>query len=209
MRIIMAGLLSLLTVFGLILGMSKMVNAGSLDEGRSYPTVNIQVTDPEDEVSIKDRIIPEEPEPTKQEQMREVLKTIEHPQVSRAVEPAATVVSGSSLPTIGSTDISMPFVGIGGQEHTDGTLSALVQIEPLYPRKASLEGLEGYVTLSFDVAADGSTQNIQVIDANPERVFNKAAIRALKKWKYRPATENGQVTASYRQQVTLEFKLEK
>lgn len=108
--------------------------------------------------------------------------------------------------------IDMPKVNPVSQETrgVDNSSDALpiIQVSPQYPIPAAQEGKEGYVLLEFDISASGSVENIKVIQAKPKRIFNQAAIDALKKWKYKPRMEEGRVMAQTRQQVRLDFKLD-
>lgn len=95
-----------------------------------------------------------------------------------------------------------------GEIDQDGDAMPKVRITPRYPRDAAIKGLEGYVTLTFDISTTGSTKNITILDANPRGVFERDAKRALRKWKYSPKMEGSIAIEQLGQQVTLEFKLE-
>ncbi len=56
--------------------------------------------------------------------------------------------------------------------------------QPKYPQRALMRGIEGWVDLKFDINALGKTQNIQVLGSEPEGVFEKAAVAAVRFWKY-------------------------
>ncbi|MEA3588006.1 M56 family metallopeptidase [Pseudidiomarina sp. 1APP75-27a] len=62
----------------------------------------------------------------------------------------------------------------------------IVRINPQYPAAAAKQGLEGKVALRFSITAAGETDAIEVINAEPEGVFDSAAVRALEKWRYHP-----------------------
>jgi len=47
-----------------------------------------------------------------------------------------------------------------------------------------------------------------VVDAEPKRVFDREAIRALKRWKYSPKIENGQALKQTGIMVQLDFNLD-
>ena len=100
-----------------------------------------------------------------------------------------------------------PYLGAAGAGGGTG-VTPIVRIEPQYPRKAAMQGLQGWVQLSFDITAVGTVSNVKVIDANPKRVFDMAAKRALLKWKYKPKMEDGKAVPQTGEKVQLDFKLE-
>jgi len=81
------------------------------------------------------------------------------------------------------------------------------RMEPKYPYQALKRQIEGFVLLSFDIGVNGRPENIKVEEANPSRIFNREAIRALKNWKYQPLIENGVAKVYPNQQIKLEFKI--
>jgi len=83
----------------------------------------------------------------------------------------------------------------------------LVRIEPKYPVQAARDGVEGWVRLAFSVNSAGQVTDIQVIDSEPKRLFEREAIRALQQWKYQPQMENGQATIQQGLVVQLDFSL--
>jgi protein TonB len=89
----------------------------------------------------------------------------------------------------------------------DGDARPIVRVEPKYPIVAAQEGLEGWVHLSFSITSSGTVSKIQVIEAQPKRVFNQAAKRALAKWKYKPNIFAGKAQVQDGMMVMLDFKL--
>lgn len=85
----------------------------------------------------------------------------------------------------------------------------IVKVAPTYPARAMSRGVEGYVDLTFDIAATGQPINIQVIAAEPVGYFENAAQNSLKRWKYRPKLVDGQAVAQYLQSTRIRFELEK
>jgi len=88
----------------------------------------------------------------------------------------------------------------------DDEVIPLVRIPPRYPRSASRRGIEGTVTISFTITKNGQVRDPVVISAKPENVFNKAAIKAIKKWKFKPKVVGGQPVERQATQ-DIEFKL--
>jgi len=79
-------------------------------------------------------------------------------------------------------------------------------VQARYPRTALRRGQQGWVQVQFTVDTDGKVTKARVVDARPKRVFDRAALNAVDRWKFRPALRNGQpfpVTMSRR----IEFKL--
>jgi protein TonB len=89
-----------------------------------------------------------------------------------------------------------------------GDATPIVRINPKYPTIAAREGIEGWVQLSFNVSPTGEVIDAQVIDAEPKRIFNKEALRAIKRWKYRPKVIDGIAQVQTGQSVQLDFKLD-
>ena len=58
---------------------------------------------------------------------------------------------------------------------------------PRYPTRALNQSIEGWVDLSFTISTSGEPTDIKVNEASPAGVFDKAAIRAVKKWRFSPA----------------------
>ncbi|MDX1280702.1 energy transducer TonB [Shewanella colwelliana] len=84
----------------------------------------------------------------------------------------------------------------------------MIQVSPQYPVSAAQDGKEGYVVVGFDISRTGRVENIKIIQAKPKRIFNRAAIEAVKKWKYKPKFENGEAVHQPNQQVQLDFKID-
>ena len=98
--------------------------------------------------------------------------------------------------------------GIGGAP-TDGDIIPLVRIEPRYPTRALSRGIEGWVLLEFTITAAGTVRDPIVVDSEPARIFDRAATRAVMKWKYKPKVEDGVPVERHGVQVVLSFELEK
>ena len=58
-----------------------------------------------------------------------------------------------------------------------------------YPAEAGEKGIQGQVSLKILVSETGDVENVEVISGDP--VLAKAAIEAVKKWKFKPFIKNG------------------
>ena len=66
----------------------------------------------------------------------------------------------------------------------------LHQTMPKYPRAAKTAHIEGTVVLKAIIKKDGTIGDLQFVSGPPELV--KAAVDAVKKWRYKPRMLNGE-----------------
>jgi protein TonB len=98
--------------------------------------------------------------------------------------------------------------GLGGGSG-DGEYLPIVKVAPQYPRRAAQKGIEGYVVVEFTVSKLGTVTNPKVIEANPPNIFNRAAISAAKKFKYKPKMEGGKAIEVNGIRNIIRFELDK
>ena len=60
----------------------------------------------------------------------------------------------------------------------------------------------------FDVDTDGAVLDPYVVEAAPQGVFERSAIKAVRKWVYMPPSFNGQSVKANNVQVRLNFDLQ-
>lgn len=82
-------------------------------------------------------------------------------------------------------------------------LQALNRVNPRYPRRAKIRRIEGHVQLLFIIDKNGFVSDPKVIDSNPKGIFEKSALRAIVKWRFKPDL-NG---ASKKATITFNYKL--
>jgi len=75
---------------------------------------------------------------------------------------------------------------------------------PEYPAIARQLKLEGQVEVEAIVAEDGSVEQVNIISGNP--VLTRAAVAAVKKWKFTPVKADGK-SVKARAPLSLSFKL--
>ena len=77
---------------------------------------------------------------------------------------------------------------------------------PQYPRDALRRGEEGHVIVEFTINAQGTTEDITIVEAEPRGSFDNEARRAVSRWTFEPALQDGRPIAQ-RIRHTLEFNL--
>ncbi|MFW0776180.1 MAG: TonB family protein [Rickettsiales bacterium] len=143
-------------------------------------------------------------------------QAIVNDEIKKPVEPVDQPVIPSyesKITDTGEVNISMrPTFDnnkkITGDGYMSGNAIAVMKVAPQYPRRMLSRGVEGFVDLIFDITPYGRTENIRVFNSEPEGVFDKAAIQALQKWKYKPATDDGVAVGQKNQQTRITFEIE-
>lgn len=69
-----------------------------------------------------------------------------------------------------------------------------------YPPSAKKNGIKGYVVLSILVTEDGSVNQVQVLESQPNGVFDAAALQGIRAWQFEPAKYKGEVVRVWAKQ---------
>jgi protein TonB len=87
---------------------------------------------------------------------------------------------------------------------TEGMSAALSKVQPDYPPIARQLKIQGVVELEAVVDTSGEVEKVNILNGSP--VLTKPSVDALKKWRFKPFTEDGKaVTALV--PVSFTFKL--
>ena len=78
------------------------------------------------------------------------------------------------------------------------------RVQPIYPAQARQMHLEGTVELQANISQSGSISGIKQLSGSP--ILGRAAIDAVRQWKYKPYYLNGQ-PVEIQTQITVNFKL--
>lgn len=73
-----------------------------------------------------------------------------------------------------------------------GTLKRKRTVPPEYPAEARRQKIEGWVEVVFTVMPDGTVDEVEVRNASPANVFDEAAVRAVKQWRFEPVSRDGE-----------------
>jgi protein TonB len=77
-------------------------------------------------------------------------------------------------------------------------------VQPEYPQQAMKMHIQGAVQLQANIGKDGSITGIKPISGDP--ALSRAAMNAVKQWKYKPYYLNDQ-PVEIQTQITVNFKL--
>lgn len=78
----------------------------------------------------------------------------------------------------------------------------------VYPAEAKKQGIEGEVTVEYDINADGTVSNVRVVAAQPSGVFEQAVLAYVRSWVFEPLS-NKRLDPNQRRKVsTIRFALD-
>ncbi|MGV6851661.1 MAG: TonB family protein [bacterium] len=106
--------------------------------------------------------------------------------------PKGTHIPANNLP-IGLDNITSELPGIGSDSNAYNSPQPTIKmtLSPMYPEAARRKKIEGFVDAEISVDMFGNVINVEVVDAQPARVFNAAVVKSIYKWKFNPATVDG------------------
>ncbi len=109
---------------------------------------------------------------------------------------------------IGAVDVDVDVnIQGGGGFTSDGEYLPIVKVAPVYPRRALSRGIEGYVIVEFTVTRLGTVKYPVVAEAKPPGIFDRAAVNAALKFKYKPKVVDGEPieVPGVRNRITFEL----
>lgn len=126
------------------------------------------------------------------------------PQDMDNVDPNAPTINIAAP----SLDMSSDIGGPGGMNIAEGDYLPIVRVAPVYPARALSRGLEGHVDLSFTVTRTGTVTD-PVVMFSTSSLFERAATRAVLKFKYKPRVVDGVPVDVPNVKTRISFRIEK
>lgn len=186
-------------IFFMLLAYIVKPSSEALKNENSFRVVDFIRLKKDTSLKEKSRAIPDKPEPPKKPPPPDL------PTPELQAPPQAPNLD-IEFPDIAiPTDFKGAFLGPQNQGGNSQVIP-LVRINPQYPRNELLAGVEGWVKVRFTVEPDGSVSSPKVVESKPPRVFDSSALRAIKKWKFKPKVVNGIAVSQDGTQI-IEFKL--
>ena len=156
------------------------------------------------------------PEADEEQQPPLMVKSSSKPSAPKPAEtevaqaPDLSMNSGSSNQTISGLVSSVPVSVPKASPHTvkisQGVSQGLItkKVTPVYPSQAQQMRLQGVVELMANISKEGNISDVKVLSGPP--VLARAAVDAVKQWKYKPYFLNGE-PVEVQTQVTINFQL--
>ena len=120
--------------------------------------------------------------------------------VASATPPAAATPKPTPPPP---AETPAPAAAPAGETHPAQLVKSGA---PAYPAEAVRAHKDGWVQVEFTVDANGNVTDAKVANADPPRLFNTAALDAVRRWTFKPRMENGKAVEE-RMSRRIEFKL--
>lgn len=153
-------------------------------------------------VNIKDRRIPKKPKPNKRPPP---------PKMNLQANPIKNLQPKMEIPDL-DLPLELSHMGMKGVAIGVGNISAnvipLLRIAPRYPMRAANRRIEGWVKVQFIITKEGKVADAVVVDSEPKNTFDRAALSAIKRWKFKAKIIEG-IAFEQRAEQLLEFKLRK
>ena len=125
------------------------------------------------------------------------------PQDFDNVDPNAPSINVPPPTVAQNVDIGGP----GGMNIAEGDYLPIVRVAPVYPARALSRGLEGYVDMEFFVTPAGTVRD-PVVVFSTSSLFERAALRAVLKFKYKPRVVDGVPVEVPGVKTRITFKIE-
>lgn len=199
------------TLFTLVLffSMQKMIDVDgkTIAQDEIYKVIDFVQTQQQENKPEKIKELP--PEPKEQKTPPKTQMATSQEQDNNIPQPQMMQLALPDLGAIDTSGVQKPnLLASMKVAKLDSELIPIVQVQPIYPKNAKRIGLEGYVKVALKVDATGAIQEIKIVEASPQGVFEKSVKKALRRWKFRPKTVDGRAVAQTGV-LTLTFKLEK
>lgn len=184
LRFLAALATALVVTLGLFYLMQSLITGGegAMTEPPRGSVLDFVRIKPEEVVQEKDRKPERPPEP------EEPPPELAQPQSDTVAE--TTESGGFDFSTNVQADTNLS--GGLGLDTSDGEYLPIVKVQAAYPRRALQRGIEGYVVVEFTVTRQGTVRDPRVVEAEPESLFDQAAMDAVLKFKYKPRVVNGE-----------------
>ncbi|CAM4023130.1 energy transducer TonB [Vreelandella rituensis] len=176
------------------------------------PEIDSSITMPEPELPPEEMVLAEldsslpelseiepqpEPAPEPRLEPQPEPEPVPRPEPEPTPKPAPAAqsqpVEASTSPIAASNEAESTWIAqTASQEPVEvGSPTPLNQVPPEYPSRAQRRGLEGHVELEFLIRRDGSVEpsSIKVVGAQPRKVFDQAARKAVASWQFEVASQ--------------------
>jgi protein TonB len=197
-RHLSAAFLAIGVTFGLFYLMQALILGKDMKLGEMGGTmIDFVRLKKDSELDLKKRKMPEKKEPEEPPPPPD-LRTVTSNKPNQEMGDMAFAIDVEI--DVGGTDIAIAA--------SDTDVVPIVRVNPQYPLRASERGIEGWVEVIFTISKLGTVKDPNVLNSHPSSIFDRAALKAIKKWKYNPKIEDGEPVERPGVKVRLKFELD-
>jgi len=196
-RHLTAGLLAVLVTFGLFYLMQALILGNDMKLGEAGGhMIDFVRLKKDSEVETKKRKMPDKKEPEEPPPPPDLTTT----RMNKPSQDMGNMAFAIDVNVdVGGTDIAIAA--------SDSDVIPIVRVNPQYPLRASERGIEGWVEVTFTISKLGTVKEPMVINSHPSSIFDRSALKAIRKWKYNPKIEDGEPVERSGVKVRLKFEL--
>jgi protein TonB len=197
MRVLFSVIAGTTSAIGLFWLMQFMATSSISDKQvtRSQHAITFLRARSERPIEKRKRVPPPKPEKLNPELLR---ASVQKKELTKSLNSIAIPKMDLPINIAGDALIGDAMIGLG--EIATG-LTPVVYIPPEYPYRARRLKKEGFVELEFTISETGHVRDIRALKASPPGLFDRAAIRAVSKWKFEPQVVMGSPIAQRAAQV--------
>jgi protein TonB len=196
-RHLTSAFLAIFVTFGLFYLMQALILGGDMKLGEESATmIDFVRLKKDSDLDLKKRKMPEKKEPEEPPPPPD-LRTLTSDKPSQEMGEMAFAI-----------DVDVDVGGSGFEiAASDSDVVPIVRVQPQYPLRASERGIEGWVEVEFTISKLGTVKDPRVINSHPSSIFDRSALKAIRKWKYNPKIEDGEPVERSGIKVRLKFEL--
>ncbi len=196
-RHLTAGLLAVFVTFGLFYLMQALILGKDMKLGETGGhMIDFVRLKKDSEVETKKRKMPDKKEPEEPPPPPDLTTT----RMNKPSQDMGNMAFAIDVNVdVGGTDIAIAA--------SDSDVIPIVRVNPQYPLRASERGIEGWVEVTFTISKLGTVKEPMVINSHPSSIFDRSALKAIRKWKYNPKIEDGEPVERSGVKVRLKFEL--
>ncbi len=196
-RHLSAAFLAIFVTFGLFYLMQALILGKDMKLGEASGTmIDFVRLKKDSELDIKKRKMPDKKEPEEPPPPPDL-------SMARTNKPSQDMADMSFAIDV---DVNMGATNIAIAA-SDSDVVPIVRVNPQYPLRASERGIEGWVEVEFTISKLGTVKDPTVMNSHPSSIFDRSALKAIRKWKYNPKIEDGEPVERPGVKVRLKFDL--
>lgn len=204
-RYTFSGIMGFLITLTLFFGMKSLLGDRAKIKDNDFLDFKISYVKAEIETKQRSRQRKKPPEPEKSSQPPAAPKLNVAQNNKSLVDMLSDYNNGKNLNIL--KNMGLPGLNVNiGKPSIDNQGGLKAGIPPIYPPKALLNNIEGWVHVKISVNAFGSVDDVLVLNSEPARLFDEAALKAVRKWAFHQKKIND-TPVPFEFTQTIEFKL--